>query len=292
MTKPRHPFTALPDNLFGILEGYEWAVMMALAYHGYSSYPSQRRIAELAGISLTTTQKTLSSLREKGLVDWDSRKRPDGGQGSNLYKLTIDHLWNPEGVSATRVPSHVQETDPPTREAPTPHPRDGYPPTRDAGTPHPRGTDQEQDLKEPDLKELIPPVVPPPLTRGTKSENVLRVKVIPPELQPFRNEILTFWDEHKGGQKTQRAWDIQMSDLLKILNDPKGGGKAILEQLEKAATAAIHKGKPWLAIGYGNWKKYNADNNSTTVKGYTPKDRPGPPIERLTVEQLRKMQGL
>lgn len=256
MAKHRHPFTALPDNLFGILEGHEWAVMMALAHHGYSSYPSQQRISTLAGISLATTKRVLFSLKEKGLVEWDSRKRPDGGQGSNLYRLTIDHLWNPAPLAQGELPPSSQRATPQLTES------------------------YEQDLLEQDSKEPIEaPLTPlasepgrmaePLLERGQPTpeinpENVLRIKVIPEPLQPLRNEILTFWDEHKGGRKTQRAWEDQMRNLVKILEDPKGGIFAVKDQLEKAARAAIHgKNGGWAAITYGNWDKYGKDKTVT-----------------------------
>jgi len=142
----------LPNRLIGILKGYEWSVMFALRYHGCDCYPSHSRIAEIAGISVRTAQRTLESLRGKGLVSWTPRHREEGSQTSNFYQLHIDHLWN----QAEADPGPVGLTDrPPRTHRPTPLDSQA----------------DEQDLLEQDLDEqeeikdppIVPPVPPTPL---------------------------------------------------------------------------------------------------------------------------------
>lgn len=147
----------------------------------------------------------------------------------------------------------------------------------------------------PEPERVAPPPSMEPVGMPTEPErdSTLRLKIIPEPLLPFRHEILTFWDSHKGGKKTQKAWDSQMVNLLKILNDKEGGASAVLEQLEKAAEAAIHgKRGPWSAVTYSNWRAYGVkNNNGTPGTGYnsrTQAHRPGPEIQKGLVSDIRK----
>lgn len=52
-----------------------------------SCFPSQGRIAELLKISRRQVGLSLSTLRDSKLIDWEERKRTDGGKSSNTYYL-------------------------------------------------------------------------------------------------------------------------------------------------------------------------------------------------------------
>lgn len=188
-------------------------------------------------------------------------------------------------------------------------PATGNPPTDKPATDEPATDDRRQykDISDKNKSNKETPLAPlepepgrvatPPMERGRPSataEGALSVKVIPEALQPLRNEILTFWDEHKQGKKSQRAWDDQMRNLVKILEDPKGGIFAVKEQLEKAAHAAVHSPKGgWAAITYSNWRSYGVKEVSQAggTVGYSSRgqaQRPGPPIEKGYRSEIRQ----
>lgn len=157
-----NPFTPLPNQLIGKIEGYEWAVMFALRYHGCECYPSHARISEIAGVSIKTTKRTLESLREKDLVSWEERYGEDGNQTSNLYTLHIDDLWNEVGPPAPPpglrdLPPGLRDL-PPRSVRPTPQACEAY----------------EQDLPEQDLLELLEPPIPPAQPKAVSAKSAQR----------------------------------------------------------------------------------------------------------------------
>lgn len=290
-----NPFTALPNHLFGILEGYEWGVLMALRYHGCECYPSQKRIAELAGVSIRTVQRTLESLKSKRLISWEPRILEDGQQSSNLYILHIGDGW---GESTAALSAPPLPTDVPPRPTDVPPRPTVVPPTSHSRTPHvPQA--YKQDLLEQDLREPIEPPYPP-LTRGAPKPDTPDLP-LPPELEPLREGIMEFWNENKAGKKTKRAWSDLVKNLLKILKDKDGGADCVKEQLERAEQARIH-GKGWSSITYANWLCFGKKRQSTSGPGagYSrpPAPRPGPKImtkeeseeyDRLAKENLLRM---
>lgn len=52
------------------------------------SFPSHAKMAKESGLSVTTVKLALEELRSLGIVSWEKRSRPDGGQSSNMYFLT------------------------------------------------------------------------------------------------------------------------------------------------------------------------------------------------------------
>lgn len=263
-----NPFTPLPNGLIGKVEGYEWGVVFALRYYGLESYPSHKRIGEIAGISTRSVKRALESLREKGVVSWETRYGADGQQTSNLYELHLDGEWhNPPGL-----------IDPP------PGPR-GLPPRPISPTPQaPEAYYQDledQDLEDQEEREQI-----------QKPQEKAHPYPLPPELATLEVEIRTFWTKHKSpvSQKTSQAWKLQVTHLMKIFNDPEGGLDAVKHQLEKAAESSII-GKRWQSIKYDNWKAYGLKRKvNSDSRGYTPTSRPGLPIQKLTIDQIRGRQ--
>lgn len=85
----REGFSAIPRHLFGTLTAYELAVVAAIHSRYPNAYPSHHLLAHDAGMSVSSAQRTLLSLQEKGLVEIRSGK--DEGK-TNDYILTTAFL--------------------------------------------------------------------------------------------------------------------------------------------------------------------------------------------------------
>jgi len=84
-------FGIVPRYLRGQLTAYEIAVYVALSWRVDSAgvcWLRHKRLADESGCSLKTVQRTLDSLKEKGLVDWRPRYADDGALLCNEYRLT------------------------------------------------------------------------------------------------------------------------------------------------------------------------------------------------------------
>jgi DNA-binding MarR family transcriptional regulator len=230
-----NPFTALPNSLFGRLEGYEWSLMMALRFHGCECYPSQKRLAELAGISISTAKRTLESLREKRIISWITRE-DERGQTTNIYTLHIDELWAPTPSPVRATPLGHTELPPRSVRA-TPQVCESY----------------EQDLSKQDLLEQEkPPIIP---QSEEKSKPVVKV---PKALIPIKNTLADFVKNHKAGERSEQSCKILFNQLQRILEDDAVNGDidAIRQILDLAIDSSL-KGKPWQSIKYDNWVMYN-----------------------------------
>lgn len=262
--------------------------MMALAQNPNWSFS----VEGLTSVSKEGQKAILEGLRELEKVGL-LKRRQERGEGGRMAGAVWDLYEDPSTIEPLESEPSL---DYPLTEGPSGgNPSDGEPP--DGGpTGGNRGQIKEIEMNQIEIKE---PPTPLPLARGPivkpKGENPgkLRVKVVPTELLPLENEILTFWNEHKGGAKTQRSWDRQMRDLCRILKHPEGGLDAVRCQIEKAENASIH-GKRWLAITYSNWETYgkNRKPSDRTGGGYSSTAQPGPAIRKMTIEELRREQGL
>ena len=82
---------------------------------------------------------------------------------------------------------------------------------------------EKQEIKQaassvPDGWQTLPPR---PARKGKKFVAVK--EVVPIKLQPLASQICKFFNNHKGGQKTQQAFDGLISNLIRIADDPGGG---------------------------------------------------------------------
>lgn len=85
-------FGMVPKWVRGHLTANEIAVYVALTWRmgaGGSVFPSHDTIAEDAGMSTSTAQRTLKALKAKGLVTWENRSRNGGGKTSNTYSVSV-----------------------------------------------------------------------------------------------------------------------------------------------------------------------------------------------------------
>ncbi len=57
-------------------------------------FPSQIKLARQMNVDVSTVKRHLHRLRDDGFIDWRQRKRPDGGQTSNVYDLSglVEHI--------------------------------------------------------------------------------------------------------------------------------------------------------------------------------------------------------
>lgn len=65
-------------------------------------FPSVKTIASDCGVTERTIQRTMKILMEEGFVAKEERYRDNGGQTSNLYKLTIDFANNNDEDSGNK----------------------------------------------------------------------------------------------------------------------------------------------------------------------------------------------
>ena len=85
-------FGVVPRYLRGRLTAYEIAVYVALSWRADANgrcWLRHKRLAAEAGCSVSSAQRALRSLREKGLVTWEPRQGNDGGVECNTYTILV-----------------------------------------------------------------------------------------------------------------------------------------------------------------------------------------------------------
>ena len=65
-----------------------YIVLCRFANKELTAFPSQKKIAERAGMSRMTVSRVMKELEDVGLIVRQERRRNDGGKASNLYILT------------------------------------------------------------------------------------------------------------------------------------------------------------------------------------------------------------
>lgn len=127
--EPSDFFIVLPRELLA-LGPMALAVYAALRSHADNqtgkAWPSHKTIAELAQVSPSSVGKYLNTLRDAGWITWVERRKTDGGQTSNVYRVYGS-------------PRH--------RQAPTPYRQKQTPPTVRYGPPYPSDTDELDSLE-------------------------------------------------------------------------------------------------------------------------------------------------
>lgn len=98
MSKAGRDFTIIPNKLLKLgLDAYELATFLALKSHannsGNSMFPGWERLRELTGQSRDRLWKSLSTLRDLNVIQWDR-----GGTGrANTYHVLGEGCWTPKG---------------------------------------------------------------------------------------------------------------------------------------------------------------------------------------------------
>ena len=125
-----------------------------------------------------------------------------------------------------------------------------------------------EDQLEEDHSGENPPVspqqIPAPPTPSTDTfslgSGTKRVKVtdksVPDDLRPLSELICSFFNNHKAGAKTQRAFEGLILQLRKILQDKSGGMQHVKKQLQIAIEKSQMGEKKWSSITYENWERF------------------------------------
>lgn len=160
----RHPFTALPNDLYGRVDHWGVAVIYSILWHGdrEGCYESQARWAARLGMSVDRLQKTLLQLASRGLIAIEERWGDNGARLSNRYRWIPWELTPPADFSSHPT---AASSGGPYRSERDPLPSTPAPPTAHAGTPYRceryKQDSEEQDSDQQDSEELRPPLTPP-----------------------------------------------------------------------------------------------------------------------------------
>jgi hypothetical protein len=187
-------FTTLPTALRGKLQPNQLAVLWVVQSYEFGCrgcWPSLSTIAADAGLSVRKARETLGQLESLGFLRRQKRANPNGGQASNLYRVTFAQL--------------VKEQKPVFMP---PAPR-AAPPAEYAGPP---GTDRQGPPAGYAAKE--DPIEEDPIEQGLVSKET---KVAPKPKKRTRPEysqtFLGFWSRYlkiqkrASSQSKPRAWD-------------------------------------------------------------------------------------
>jgi len=119
--EPSDFFIVVPRDLLA-LGPMALAVYAALRSHADNrtgrAWPSHKTIAELAQVSPSSVGKYLHALRDAGWITWFERRRGDGGQTSNVYRV-----YGSPRHRQTGAPTRENQTPPTVRKVP-PSPSD------------------------------------------------------------------------------------------------------------------------------------------------------------------------
>lgn len=100
---------------------------------------------------------------------------------------------------------------------------------------------------------------PPPIPRSSGRFTATATEV-PLELKKVAEQICSFFNSHKSGAKTKRAFNGLIKELLQIKSDRNGGIKAVQSQLAVAIKKSEMGEKKWASITYENWQRFGQSN--------------------------------
>ena len=242
----RGRFAIIPHALFGKGTAREISVYGALALHADENgqcWPSAGRLAELVGVSVPTVHKALDRLVELGAVTRVTRRRPDGGQTSNLYVL---HAWGLARRAQERVheqPEHehasMSEEGNPYKDSLGGVERILRPPTKDS-------------LDELDSYELDQ--VNNPMHTSPDGDSVLSPvpdKPDTPKPRKYSDEFEQWWKCYPVKRGKPRAYE------------------AFKKALKRASIETLTQG----AIAYAGWVKAHPDRSPKWAQGWLNDDR-------------------
>lgn len=126
-----------------------------------------------------------------------------------------------------------------------------------------RPINQENQIQE---TPLIPPTDSEPVevervpAPTTPTKRALRFKAkpenVPRPLQEASELACAYFNDHKGGQHTSKAFQGLLTQLELIRQDRGGGIEAVKEQLRLAIEVSEMGGKKWQCIMYKNWEMF------------------------------------
>ena len=133
-----------------------------------------------------------------------------------------------------------------------------------------RPINPEDQLEEnPPVSPRKLPAPPTPATHvPSPGSGTKRVKAtesaVPDDLRPLSELICSFFNEHKAGARTQRAFAGLILQLRKILQDKSGGMQHVKKQLQVAIEKSQMGEKKWASITHENWQRFGQGNTSNS----------------------------
>ena len=263
--KSSYPFVAFPAWIFKKqLEEPEWLsckeIALLLALQSFadgmrsdlSVHPSIERLCKMTAMSKRTIIDCIKQLQEKELIEKTTRYE-NGERKTNIYTLK---LWN-HAQPVVSEPSHLG-----AGSALTPDPKCKNRQTLGAGF--------APKLEPLNNNHINPPISPRSAGEGRSAtpETAARgsarftaeTKHIPFDLQNVADDVCAFFNSHKSGAKTKRAFDGLIKELLQIKLDKSGGIKAVQSQLAVAIKRSTMGEKKWASITYDNWQRFGQSN--------------------------------
>jgi hypothetical protein len=255
----RQSFTALPNWIIRKraedakwLSCTEFSILVTLQFFANgagadsSVFPSYNTIAMYSGVSKRCAIDCIDSLIDKKLVRKETRKNKDGQQ-SNIYKLMIWSDGEPvreSGGGAGAALGGVQDLH---------WGGAGFAPKQ-----------EPMNKKREEIPPVSPRQIPTPPTPSTDTLSpgsaTKRVKAtqssVPDDLRPLSELICSFFNDHKAGARTQRAFAGLILQLRKILQDKSGGMQHVKKQLQVAIEKSQMGEKKWNSITYENWERF------------------------------------
>ena len=114
MIGPRYAIIPADAVTDATLAGADFRVLALLGKHvdraGWCTR-AQNRMADELGISCKTLQRSLSRLTEAGYVEVEHKKRRDGGQAANNYRLIFDDVQRAERRAASDDDQQTGDAD-------------------------------------------------------------------------------------------------------------------------------------------------------------------------------------
>lgn len=197
-------------------------------------------LSKMTSLSKRTIIETTQMLEAKSLIEKQS-KYVDGKRANNIYTLKIWNLEPPwargnggktDVLSADFAPSEGGDLS--ADSAPSPY--------------------YSNNSKNPPISPQRPAASGGSRRTGSSQE------AIPEELQSISALICLFFDKHKGGAKTKRAFNALIEELVKIKEDKLGGIDAVTAQIKAAIKKSEMGEKKWTSITYDNWQRFGMKN--------------------------------
>lgn len=134
-------------------------------------------------------------------------------------------------------------------------------------------------VQDPQPSPMRPLQEPQQAPSAPKSGKVVAVpRSVPSELLPAADLICSFFNHHKAGAKTQKAFAGLITQLLKILRDRNGGMLQVKKQLEFAIERSEIGEKKWSSITYSNWERFGKQNKPVAQVNNRPSTHAATPI--------------
>jgi len=220
-------------------------ILVGCMSHANSFQFSKSWIIEHGTEGRDAVNNALNELREYGyLEDWINKCRKTG----KILGWGLIFRDRPSEPKGHRLPENPSDGKPVRREnRQTEKPSDGKPVTiRRPINPE----DQSQENQ----------VAAAPAAGSWAAQKSQRFAAtpnqVPSDLQNVAAMICEFFNEHKAGAKTKRAFNGLMKELLQIKLDKGGGIKAVQNQLSTAIKRSAMGEKKWASITYENWQRF------------------------------------